>query len=166
MTALGQLNAGSRLTADEVRGVAPLEVIKGADETVSTLTLQNDNALLLSVDANASYDFYAFVDYEGGTLGSSDLKLQFTIPSGASLKYQAVAQGTGGTPVSYGIRTQATANAFGTGGSGVTFGALMSGTLVMGGTAGTLQMQWCQNSGTLTNTTVHAGSSLRLLQVS
>ena len=166
MTALSQILAGSRILAAEVQGVAPLEVIKGADETVSTLTLQNDNALLLAVAANASYDFFCFLDYEGGTLGSSDLKAQFTIPAGASLKYQALAQGTSGTQVSYGIRTQATANAFGTGGSGVTFGATLFGTLVMGGTAGTLQLQWCTNTSPAVNTTVHAGSCLRLLQVS
>ena len=164
MTALGNIFAGGRVTAAMLQGVAPLEVIKGADETVSTLTLQNDDALFLAVAANAQYDFLCFLDYEGGTLGSSDLKAQFTVPGGAALKYQALAQGTAGTQVSYGIRTAATANAFGTGGSGAAFGATMFGSLITS-LAGTLQLQWCQNSGTLVNTTVHSGSKLVLLQV-
>src|SRR5690348_15724965 len=88
MTAIGNINAGGRILASAMRGIAPLAVIKGADESVtSSTTLQNDDALLVTLTANATYVFSLFLNYQGGTQGSSDIKVAWTFPTGTTMRY-------------------------------------------------------------------------------
>src|SRR6202023_2511222 len=87
LTNLAALYAGGRILAAAARGIAPLAAYKSVDEAVSTLTLQNDDALLLNVAANATYLWAQMVSYSGGTAGSSDLKSAWTYPSGATMIY-------------------------------------------------------------------------------
>ena len=165
MTTVSSINAGSRITASEIRNVAPLAAYKGADETVSTGvgTLQNDDALFLSLLANAVYKWELWLNYEGGTTGSSDLKVGWTVPSGATLKGSADYTTSGAVVEVY--WTNATTLAPGTNGAAAIRGFNARGTIATT-TAGTLQLQWCQNTGSAVNTTVHAGSILLAWQVS
>jgi hypothetical protein len=158
---ISEFAAGQRLTAAMLRAIAPLAAYKSADETVSTLTLQNDDALLLPVAANATYLFVMMITYTGGTGGSSDLKTAWALPSGASMSLTGIGWNTSSV---VDIERSAGPFVFETSGSG-TRGALEVGTIAVSSTAGTAQFQWCTNTTPAVNTTVHAGSVLAAWQI-
>jgi hypothetical protein len=158
--------AGSRITAALLQSVAPMGVIKGADESVtSSTTLQNDNELFVPVIANATYLFDCYLDFEGGTAGASDIQWQWTIGAG-TLRYQAIyAQASSGLGLIAGVTYAGSANvAAGTNGAGSLRGLSMNGTLVTSG-ASSLQLQWAQNTSSATATIVHAQSYLSLWRI-
>jgi hypothetical protein len=159
--------AGGRILASVMQSIAPLAVIKGADQTVATTTLQNDNALFLTgLVANATYMFESYLNYEGGTGGSSDLQWVWAVPASATLRYQGVYQGAGtNSAIVNATLTGATTATARTGGSGFLCGATMNGTLFMSSTPGTIQLKWAANSAAV-STTVHAQSYLALWRVS
>jgi hypothetical protein len=165
MTALTQITAGARITAAILQGIAPLAVIKGADESVtSSATLQDDDALFLSVAANTTWLFRCYLDFEGAN-GAGFLKWGWSVPSGATLRYAANFVGTGGgltLTTHAGVDTPAAD----TTGAGNLQALTMDGTLVVGSNAGTVQLQWAQNASNATATIVHAQSYLALWQIS
>ena len=68
-------------------GIAPLAAYKTLDETVTnSTTLQNDDALLVSLAANAVYLFAVLLDYEGAAVGTGDLKYGWGVPTGATMR--------------------------------------------------------------------------------
>lgn len=163
MTALSSIRAGGRLTAAQVQGVAPYAVIKGADESVTSSTsLQDDDALFLALPANSQWLFKAFILYEGGTLGSSDLKCYWSMVSGASLDYHAQYLSTGGTAQIGVGHTGPDVLSAGTAGAGTRRAISIQGTLLVGSEAGNVQFVWAQNTSSATPTIVHAQSSLEL----
>ena len=94
-----QWNVGDVLSAADLNSWAvPLAAVKVVDTSrASTTTLANDPELSLAVAANVIYRFWAYLDYEGGTTGSSDIKWSFSVPAGATLRYQMIAVNTAGT---------------------------------------------------------------------
>lgn len=168
MTTLSQINAGARITASMLRSVAPLSAYKGADETISTGvgTLQNDDALFLTVEANSVYLFDAFIVYEGGTQGSSDLRIGWSVPSLSTMGWTQLAKSTTGVAIAGNFSVETGTPPLGTGGAGGRLAAVLQGTLATSGTPGTFQFRWCQNSGTAVNTIVHAGSLLAAWKIS
>lgn len=165
MSALGQVQAGARLTAAMAQGVAPLSAYKGSNQTGSGSTLANDSALFLPVLANAVYYFELMLGYQGGTLGSSDIKLGWTVPSGTVMGYALEGNTTGGVATPGTWCTQSSTPPLGTAGSGVPVGATASGTIAVGSTGGTMQLQWARNAGSGTAPTVLAGSTLDAWQI-
>ena len=89
--------AGSSATAAGVNELAARGVVKPTDESVtSSTTLQPDNDLLYALnEVNATYDFVCYLNYEGGTINTSDLKWTWAVPSGAILRYMAFYISTG-----------------------------------------------------------------------
>lgn len=165
MANAGLIVAGSRILASVMGQIAPQAVIKGADQSLaSSTTMQNDNALFLPVIANATYLFVCYLDYEGGTRGSSDIKHAWSVPSGGTLRYVKLGNNTSGVAE---IVTLAGATIWpdATNGAGSLQGLLMLGSLIMGSTAGNLQLQWAQNTSSATATIVHAQSLLSLWRV-
>jgi hypothetical protein len=165
LTALGQIQAGARLTAAMAQGVAPLSAYKGSSQAGSGSTLANDNALFLTVQPNAVYYFELVIGYQGGTGGSSDIKLGWSLPSGATMTYALEGNTTGGVATAGAWETQSSTPALGTAGSGVPVGAVASGTIATSSTGGTMQLQWARNAGSGTAPTVLAGSTLDAWQV-
>lgn len=168
MSAAGLINAGGRITASEIRGVAPTAGYKTADQTVtSSTTLVSDTALVVPVAANAVYWFMLTVLYKGGTLGAADLKPGWLVPSGTTLAGSTSGLGTGSTAVLAGYVTQAAWNpvAFGTDGGSINLSFTVVGVAVTSATAGNLQFQWAQNTSSATATTVMKGSSLAAWQI-
>jgi hypothetical protein len=155
---------GQVLTAADVNGwFVPLAAYKAADQSVSSLTLQNDNALVIPLAASAVYEFWLTFTYAGGAQGSSDLKMAWTFPSGTTMVYgRAGIDTTGSFAQSKTIQSDV-----------VTFGTLGSGTGVVqchgsvasSSTSGSLQLQWAQNSGTVTATSLKLGSTLTAQRV-
>lgn len=166
MTALGLINAGSRITASMLRAVAPLAAYKTADETVtSSTTLQADDQLFIALLANATYSWDLWLNYEGGTQGSSDLKTGWSLPASASLKGSAEYVNNAGSSIVEVYFTGASTLAPGTNGSGQVRGFTARGTITTSATAGNMQLEWCQNTVSATGTIVHAGSVLRAWQI-
>lgn len=161
----GQKTTASLLTALEVQAI-----IKPTDQQVSSATtgttFQNDTDLVLPVLANVKYLFDFYIDYEGGATGSSDLKLQWSVPVGATLRYGADYASPVGplNPITGFTLRAADTIAAGTNGS-----ALMAvrgkGSLVVSTTAGSIQLQWAQVTSSATPTIVHAQSYLALWEV-
>lgn len=156
--------AGQVLTASDVNSwFVPLAVYKSADESVTSSTvLQNDDVLLVSVAASASYRFECFINYEGGTQGSSDIKWGWTFPSGLTMRYGADYLSTGGTVQVGAIKIQTDTPTAGSTGAGNLRYIRMHGSVLVSSTAGTLQFQWSQSTSSGTATIVHASSYLML----
>ena len=77
--------AGQRITAALLNSMQPQTVIKPTDQSVtSSTTVVNDNDLVSAVLASATYIFTCYLDYEGGTTGSSDLKWVWSVPLASS----------------------------------------------------------------------------------
>lgn len=163
----GLIQAGQRITAVLLNSIGPLGVIKGADQSVTSSTaLVNDNALTVPLVAGATYLFDCYLDYEGGTTGASDLKWQWSIPAGATMRYGADYPSTSGLAVTIGTNTAATVPHAGTNGAGTLMSARMKGSVTMSSTAGPLQLQWAQVTSSGTATIIHSQSYLALWRMS
>lgn len=162
MTALPTFNGGTEPTASQWQTLLPLFARKTADQSLSTLTFTNDNALFVSVASNVIYFYHLFTYIKANNASNGGMKVQFAAPAGADLS-DAVFRWGGNT--SPGAQTNA----------GGAVGALTlttsnvffeeQGLLVMGANSGTFQFQWAQNSGPTNSATVSAGSFLLLRQV-
>ena len=168
MTAVSSINAGGRILASAIQGIAPLAVIKGADQSVASnaSAYVTDNALSVAVVANATYIFWSYLFYLGNTNGNGDLDLAWVSPSGATLSYQVV-----GVNVSNAanVSTTVTGNNLvqaATTGVGNNMGLTMTGSLVMSSTPGNFYLEWCQAHSNSTATTIKAGSFLTLWRIS
>lgn len=160
--------AGSSLTAAELNAIQPLQVIKQASQSVtSSATLVNDNALSVTLGvASAQYIFQAFFYYQGGTGGSSDMKFEWLVPSGATLEYAILGNGSGGGSLLGNGYTGGSVQTLRTQTLTTPCAAVMYGTLIVAATTGTLQLQWAQNTPSGTATSMLAGSSVTLVRVS
>lgn len=160
--------AGNRVTAAQLNAGLPLTIVKPADEPLtSNATLQNDNDLLVSVAANATYKFDCTLIYEGGTNGASDLKFKWAVPASATLTINIPAYFfTDNTTHGPSYIDQTTTQALGTRGAGVRQSVAMTGSLLVSSTSGTLQLTWAQNTSSATATIVHAQSTLTLQRTS
>jgi hypothetical protein len=154
-------------SADVNSWFVPLSVVKPGDTTItSSTTLASDPDLVLAVAASASYSVDCYIDYEGGVQGSSDLKWEWTGPSGAGLSMTYFCIGTGGGGiVGNVIIALSSAQATGTNGGGTKMGLWMRGILNVSSTAGSFQFKWAQNTSSGTGTIVHADSHLMLRRV-
>ena len=168
MTAVSSINAGGRILASAIQGIAPLAVIKGADQSVTSnnSAFVADNALTLNVVANATYLFVSYLFYNGGTGGSSDIQIEWLVPSGASLNFQLLHNNSGNTVVIDQTYQNGTSLTGVTNGTGDGMAMSMIGSLVMSSTPGIILLEWCQNTSSGTATTVKAGSFLTLWRVS
>lgn len=160
------INAGSRTTASLLASAVPAFAYKAADQQsgAHVTTLFNDNDLVLAVTANYIYEFSAFIDYEGGTQGSSDITWKWNVPSGATLRYSWTGYGIGGS-WGGGLNLAADTPAASSNGAGNLRPITMKGTLFVASTAGSIQFMWAQNTSSATNTIVHAQSELKLIRM-
>lgn len=131
-------------------------IYKPGNQTFNSLTLANDSALVLPVQANAVYFFGMCFTFQGGTAGSSDFKWGWTFPSGTTMLYGRLCTPVSGSFNFYKTLQSDVVNST-SAGSGL-ISVLLAGSVTTSTTAGNLQFQWSQNSGTVTPTTVQAGS--------
>lgn len=157
------------LTSSDVNNwLVPNAVTKAADESVtSSTTLQNDDVLVLPVVANAAYIMQCTLDYEGGTLNASDLKVAWAFPAGTTIFFGVAAYlHTDGTIHGAASIIGSTSFTVGTAGAGNHRTLSMSGSLITVGTPGNLQLQWAQSTSSGTATIVHKNSMLTLQRTS
>jgi hypothetical protein len=165
LTALGQVQAGSRLTAAMAQGIAPLSAYKSSNQSVtSSATLVNDGALAIELQANAVYSFLLILGYNGAS-GAGNLKFGWSLPSLSTMGYSLYGNSTSGSATDGPWETASSVPALGTSGTGTSLGAVAQGTVSTGSTAGPMQLQWAQNTSNATATTVLAGSVLLAWQV-
>lgn len=165
--------AGRWIQASQLDAMQPLYVEKSADQqAVSSTTNANDNALLVPVETNAKYVLSGMLLYSARS--DTDIKMGWTVPSGASLDWIAHAQIQAGTTgiASSGIVVDRQIHgntAFPLGGAAAEnttyMTATLSGRLVTGGTAGNLQLNWAQISSNAVASIMRAGSWLLLTRV-
>lgn len=149
--------AGAKLRAAEHQGaiteLRPPFARKTVDESLQNNTLQNDDELFVSLEANATYRITADLINNSGT--TPDISFAWTIPTGATGSWTIGAL-VGG--VSY-FGTLTWANTAAIDGTGADNFSQVTGTIVTT-TAGTLQLRWAQTTTNATNTTVKANSLL------
>lgn len=157
-----RMNSGA--TAPEWAN-APITIPKTADETISTTTtLQDDDELSFAVGANEVWLFEIVLFGHGNT--SSDIKIAFSIPSGASGRWGGVGFNTSEVLDAQSEASLTNPHQLGVvNSSNDVFIASLFGTLITAGSSGTFKLQWAQYvSGG--STTVAKGSFLRMTQVS
>jgi len=162
------ISAGQRITATLLTSMLPITIRKPADQSVtSSTTLTNDNDLVASLEANATYELEGYLMAFGSTPGVGDMKIDFTIPSGATMKYTSFGVVASSPATSYEatVNASSTARAIGTNGS-TDMGVPIRADIVMGSTAGSVQLRFAQNSSNATATGFRAGSRLRFRRIS
>jgi hypothetical protein len=140
-------------------------ISKSANETVTNSTsIQNDNDFAFTVASGAFYTLEGYLVVDGAVGG--DLKMDFTLPAGATMHWTNFGNNTGGV-TQYNIATQAASVARAVSGNGGTASASLQpkGYVNIGGTAGTLQFRWAQNTLSGTASTIYASSWMKLTRI-
>lgn len=145
--------------SDAINQRTPLFALKDSNETVNNSnTYQDDDELLLSVEANLRYQGFCQVVFSSAT--AADYKMFLNLPSGATATdWSYVYQGTADiASASSGVIVP---------GSGVgSKDVLMwSGILTVGATAGAATWRWAQSVADATDTVVYAKSFFKLTRV-
>jgi hypothetical protein len=145
-------------------------VIKGANQSISSanggITQTNDLTLLLPVVVNATYVWS--LDLRYGAATGVGIKVGWTVPAGASMIWSTGALDSTVTAASFGGVNLADLTAASTPSLGYNTAAAtilhgrLQGTVTTVGASGSLQFQWSQTTLSATNTTVYAGSVLRM----
>lgn len=167
MSTYPAISAGQRITASLLTSMLPITVSKPIDESVTSSTvLQNDDDLVLAVSANATYVMDGYIMASGAGVGTGDLKIDFTIPSGATMKYTSFGVTTASPAVQYEatVNANSTARAIGTNGS-TDMGSAIQAVITVGSTAGSVQLRWAQNTSSGTATILRATSYLRFTRI-
>jgi hypothetical protein len=156
--------AGGKVRAQDILDLAGRFVRKTATESiVSSTTLQDDDELLFSVEADTTYRIELMLFYDGATGG--DLKVKFTLPAGASFDFGhmgpelGIAGGDGNTVDNRRI-TDSDTLGVGCAGAGTLLVLPIYGVLTVGATAGIFRLQWAQFTSNAGATKVFPGSYL------
>lgn len=141
-------------------------VLKTITESVaSSTTLQNDDELVLAVAANSKYALEGYFLYDGST--AADLKVAFTVPTGATINWSPFAPTSGVGTTDYNVTVITTSG--GTRGVACNGATVMSmqpkGYISVGATAGNLQLQFAQVASNATATRILAGSWMMLTRL-
>lgn len=162
-----QILAGRGITASLLEQMLPLWEVKPATTPrASTTTLAADPDLTLTLPRPGTWAFELWLNYTGGTLGSSDLKMAMVYSGTSTFGVWGVS----------GINTSSTSaitangrgigtNTLTVGTSGATFYTVdIKGTVVIS-TTGTLALQWAQNTSSATATNLWQGCWMRAYQL-
>jgi hypothetical protein len=157
--------AGKRLTAAALNAAIGLSAAKGGDTNRSSAntgtTLTADPDLTVAVLANTSYLVRFSLLYKGAATNTGDLKLSFSVPSGATLAggFLGIANPLGVTILP--VTSAASVLVSYSNGTGNPLWCQVTANLVTSAAAGNLVLTWAQNTSSATSTTLMAGSSLQ-----
>ena len=163
--------AGRRITGVLLESMLPLVAYKATTEPLtSSTTLQNDDDLVLTVEADATYEMDLKLFHDSDATVAGDIKIGWVGPSGATMNWgvhganTSIASSTNVGGVNMQTRVIGEVAAFGGGDSSGTV-ALAFGVLATSSTAGTMQLQWAQETSHAVATNVRAGSLLKLRRI-
>lgn len=138
-------------------------VQKALDETIiSNATLQNDDALLLSMEASTTYQFKLWTIINTGA--TPDYKMGWSVPSGCTMKW-SVQEGSAVVLAAALQGPFTEVSAVGINGIAADQIVIADGLVKTATTAGNLQYQWAQNTLTASNTSTKASSWLQLAKL-
>lgn len=168
MTQYPVWSSGQRVTAGQLRAMQWYDATKDAPTSrTSTTTVTADTDLTIALPGAGTWEFECFLNYTGGTLGSSDLKLAMNYSGTFSFGVWAVngiALGAT-TQANFGGNATGTANTLAVGTNGGVFLTVdLKGSLYATG-AGALALYWAQNTSSATSTNLRQGCWLRARQV-
>lgn len=146
-------------------GISGFEFIrKASDETVNnSTTLQDDDELLAALVANETVHFTLIAHISGNI--TADFHLAFTVPSGATLRWNFITGHAENTAGALTTRTDVTVSGTANAIQGGTTTITVVGFVENGATPGNLQLQWAQNTADVSDTKVLAGSVLNLHRI-
>lgn len=133
----------------------------------NTTTLTNVPGFAVNLSANAEYIFDGYLTYTGQTFsaGPGDLKVDWTVPSSAVLRWARNGYISNSTNQIDTIETDhSTIRVLGTFGTGTSITAAFKGAITTTN-AGTLQLRAAQNSATATATTLLLHSWMRITRI-
>ena len=155
--------AGQAITAAWLLAGLPINAWKASDTSrASTTTLTADPDLVIAVPASGTYFFNGYLNYEGGTGGSSDLNIEFS--SVGTLRYHMPYEGAGGSANVGNTNSGGTQVAMRSQGAGVLCGAQIAGSIITP-SSGSITLLWAQNTSSATATIMHAGSWIAIRRV-
>lgn len=147
----------------------PRIVLKDGDEVVNnSTTLQNDNALVISLEASKVFEVECILFVNGPI--NADIKTAWVAGGGLTILSKRLCIGgsasNGGAfqavdKINLAGYTELTDQAAYCAGDATDKTIIMEKMLVQTSTAGTLQLQWAQIGAVATNTTVFAGSYIK-----
>lgn len=143
-----------------------LKVVKTAVQSkASTTTLANDNELLLPLVANATYQFEAYLIYDGTS--AADFKIAFTGPASSTGVYAAFGPQSGVSLTSMNSTAANLGGALNLANNAVNSAmcARPSGYIKTAASTGNLQFQWAQVASNATATRVFDGSWLKATRI-
>ena len=170
---MAAFSAGQTLTAADLNAVMPVWWIKSADQNVNnSTTLTPDTELNLPVTANTTYKVDAHILAAEAVGTAMDLKIAWSMPASCILDLAVVGPHTAWNASAANLEVEWSAWQAETGTTTATrsFGSTVSavfsyhfrGVLRVGASAGFFRLQWAQNTATVGNLAVKAGSSLFL----
>lgn len=141
-------------------------VVKNADESVtSSITIQDDDELLVPLAVNTDYAFTVWLRVVIGTAGGDgSIKCAFTVPAGANLQWSAIWQGSGSPSDADAVLASGTALGMTLPSTSGIGWVRIDGTVKNGANAGNLTLQWAQNVSSSSATVVKAGSSISTIR--
>ncbi|MCB0714353.1 MAG: hypothetical protein KDD67_18650 [Ignavibacteriae bacterium] len=143
-------------------------VRKGSDESVvSSTTLQNDDDLVIALNANETYQVEG-IFYVTTTNAGHDFQIAFTVPSGTTMKLPYSSSRAGSTNYLENdvLTTSGSAGTVVDLASGSLHVVSIRGTVRTGGNSGDLQLQWADdNTGGTQTVTVETDSFLKVTRV-
>lgn len=167
--------AGQKLRAAELNALA-IGVAMTADVTVNnSATLVNATGLSIPLEANSSYGLDGWLHWTSDP--TADIKFMYTYPAGCTGFWAGIGPVRDTAPVAGSERKNyvdfgsvALTSALGFAGDDefsatVYVSGIPRGYIVVAGTAGTLQLQFAQNTATVSNTILRAGSWLRVTKL-
>src|SRR5687768_16117259 len=142
-------------------------VIKTATESVtSSTTVQDDNHLSMTLNANENYWLDGLIIIDGALAG--DFRLQFVVPSG-TIRWLANGPSSGATAttdlVDRNWKAGSLTTIIGTIASGTETMMPVSGIIRTGASGGTFKLQWAQGTSSATATRVFIDSFLRVTRM-
>lgn len=148
---------GQELEADDLNNAFEIVRRKGSDETVNnSATLQDDNDLVWTLEASATYVISIYLSYNSGA--TPDIKFGWTVPTSSTLRWGFIGVDTA-------LALKAGAASVLNSGSVEPFGGdaaerylQIHGSIVTSTTAGSLILRWAQNTANASNTIVRSGS--------
>lgn len=151
----GNISASGKITT-------PLSVLKTTDESVaSSTTLQDDDELFLTLEANGVYEFEALLIITSDV--TPDFKYLWNEADG-TFDFTQTLWETGAAVSQDSINEISAALAVIVTGTTENF-ILIKGIIIAAGAGGTLQLQWAQNTSDAGSTVVKANSYLRLVKL-
>jgi len=143
---------------DQLKSTWHILAFKSADETVNNnTTLQNDDHLFFTVGTTDVWALNACLVCTDSTGTAADIKVAFTLPASGVMRLMSVTLNAAATVTAQRWDTSGVATDLATSNT-VTNVHFLSGTYIGGGTGGTFQMQWAQNTLTVTDTKILKGS--------